>query len=170
MLVWATVPELLKDTKEKKSCHMRLIPPRPYFLNMSNRLKARFGIEERVVKPVECRRVPLLKVAVADFRYFVEIGTAICMKPQLGLQRGVLFSTSSLRRQTELRIDRASFWRSPLFWCVDRLLPLTRSVSPERPRWVGEPVAYWLCATCTAAFCVGPCARCDEIAQSTLRN
>jgi hypothetical protein len=78
MLVWATVPELLKDTKEKKSCHMRLIPPRPYFLNMSNRLKARFGIEERVVKPVECRLVPLLKVAVADFRHFVEIGTAIC--------------------------------------------------------------------------------------------
>ena len=125
----------------------------PLLLKMSNCLKARCGIEETVeVKPAECRRVPLLKVAVADFRYFVEIGTAICMKPQLGLQRGVLFLTSSLRRQTENRIDRASFWRSPLFWCVDRLLPLTRSVSPERPRWLGEPVAYWLCATCTGCI------------------
>ena len=133
---------------------MHLIQPCPYFLKMSNCLKARCGIEETVeVKPAECRRVPLLKVAVADFRYFVEIGTAICMKPQLGLQRGVLVLTSSLRRQTEIRIDRVGFWRSPLFWSVDRLLPLTRSVSPERPRWQGAPVAYWLCATWTAGLC-----------------
>ena len=128
----------------------------PLLLKMSNCLKARFGIEETVeVKPAECRRVPLLKVAVADFRYFVEIGTAICMKPQLGLQRGVLFLTSSLRRQTEIRIDRVGFWRSPLFWCVDRLLPLTRSVSPERPSgWVSlspigcvQRVRLHLCGT-----------------------
>jgi hypothetical protein len=129
-----------------ESCHMHLILPCPYFLKMSNCLKATFGIEEMVeVKPAECRRVPLLKVAVADFRYFVEIGTAICMKPQLGLQWGVLFLTPSLRRQTEIRIDRASFLAIPPF--------LVRSPSASDPKCFARTTEMAGCAGRLLAVC-----------------